>query len=312
MIKYSIIIPHKNIPDLLIRCINSIPIREDIQVIVVDDKSDGADNYICQFEELSNPNLELYLTKEGKGAGYARNVGMQHAKGEWVLFSDADDFFVDDWIEIIDKYSDSNADVVAFQIECRLSDDLSVIIDSSWYNAGLNRSIKGEVSSHDVLFSKNFPWAKMVKRSFLINHSIMFEEISHANDVSWGYHVAAEHQECIVAPEVIYCLSRRNGSLTTQKNIDILWTRYYAHKRASLYALSKGFDEYGKPEVVNYLSIFRSFGIKQYMNFILRERKELWRAKKMIVNNKPNNYKYPFLYALFLLIFKSNKKKWVI
>ena len=36
----SIIIPHKNIPKLLERCLNSIPEREDIQIIIVDDNSD--------------------------------------------------------------------------------------------------------------------------------------------------------------------------------------------------------------------------------------------------------------------------------
>lgn len=39
-INYSIIIPHKNIPQLLQRCLDSIPIRDDVQVIVVDDNSD--------------------------------------------------------------------------------------------------------------------------------------------------------------------------------------------------------------------------------------------------------------------------------
>ncbi len=38
-IVYSIIIPHKNIPLLLQRCLDSIPQREDIQIIVVDDNS---------------------------------------------------------------------------------------------------------------------------------------------------------------------------------------------------------------------------------------------------------------------------------
>jgi len=38
---YSIIIPHKNIPELLIRCIESIPSKNDIEIIVVDDNSDS-------------------------------------------------------------------------------------------------------------------------------------------------------------------------------------------------------------------------------------------------------------------------------
>ena len=39
---YSIVIPHYNIPDLLERALNSIPQREDIEIIVVDDNSDPA------------------------------------------------------------------------------------------------------------------------------------------------------------------------------------------------------------------------------------------------------------------------------
>ena len=40
MIVYSFIIPHKNCPVLLNRCLDSIPIRDDVQIIVVDDNSD--------------------------------------------------------------------------------------------------------------------------------------------------------------------------------------------------------------------------------------------------------------------------------
>ncbi len=39
MFDYSIIIPHYNIPKLLLRCVKSIPERDDVQIIVVDDCS---------------------------------------------------------------------------------------------------------------------------------------------------------------------------------------------------------------------------------------------------------------------------------
>src|SRR5690554_1026331 len=92
-INYSVIIPHKNIPDLLERCLQSIPIREDIQVIVVDDNSDPDKVNFLEFPGLNRKNTEVYFTKEGKGAGYARNVGLTKAKGKWLIFSDADDYF---------------------------------------------------------------------------------------------------------------------------------------------------------------------------------------------------------------------------
>lgn len=48
--RYSIIIPHHNIPDLLQRCLSSIPQRNDLQVIVIDDKSDEL--YIPRLNQI--------------------------------------------------------------------------------------------------------------------------------------------------------------------------------------------------------------------------------------------------------------------
>ena len=113
--QFSIIIPHYNIPDLLMRCLESIPVSEDIQVIVVDDNSSDADTYLERYPELSRPYLEFIRTTKGGGAGYARNVGLDHAKGKWLLFADADDLYVDDMYEIIRPYADSKADIIFFK-----------------------------------------------------------------------------------------------------------------------------------------------------------------------------------------------------
>ena len=56
---FSIIIPHYDIPDLLMRCLKSIPVSEDIQVIVVDDYSADADT---KTDQNDNALLPLFLT----------------------------------------------------------------------------------------------------------------------------------------------------------------------------------------------------------------------------------------------------------
>ncbi|KAA6303909.1 putative glycosyltransferase EpsJ, partial [termite gut metagenome] len=123
-INYSIIIPHKNIPDLLRRCLNSIPRREDIQIIVVDDNSDSNIVDFEHFPGMGEPCVEVVFTKEGKGAGYARNVGLSKAKGKWLLFADADDFFCEFLLQNIDKYLNANVDVVYFKAQSVDSDTL--------------------------------------------------------------------------------------------------------------------------------------------------------------------------------------------
>lgn len=107
-INYSFIIPHRNVPHLLQRCIDSIPKRDDIQIIIVDDNSDPKIvNFEC-FPGLNEKCVEVYFTKEGKGAGYARNIGLTYAKGKWFLFPDADDHYTTDLMNVLDKYVNSN------------------------------------------------------------------------------------------------------------------------------------------------------------------------------------------------------------
>ena len=65
MINYSIIIPHKNIPNLLQRCLDSIPIRDDTQVIVVDDDSNSELVDFSNFPGVDQPNVEIVYLKEG-------------------------------------------------------------------------------------------------------------------------------------------------------------------------------------------------------------------------------------------------------
>ena len=72
-IRYSIIIPHKDIPDLLNRLLRSIPQREDIEIFVVDDNSDP--QIMASYKELEGINYRY--THESCGAGYARNIALR-------------------------------------------------------------------------------------------------------------------------------------------------------------------------------------------------------------------------------------------
>ena len=96
----TVIIPHKNSIDLLHRCIESIPVYDDIEIIVIDDHSDLSESIWEQFRGKYKY-VELILTNEGKGAGYARNVGLGRARGEWLVFADADDYFYPDAFKVV-------------------------------------------------------------------------------------------------------------------------------------------------------------------------------------------------------------------
>lgn len=213
MTLFSIIIPHYNIPDLLMRCLKSIPISEDIQVIVVDDNSPDADTYLERYPELTRPYLEFIRTTKGEGAGYARNVGLEYAKGKWLLFADADDFFVEDMYDIISSNADSKADVIYFKKESVLSENIIQKTDRDVY---IDRMINNYYANSDewpLRFMYCPTWGKMIKRDLINKYNIRFEEIRYSNDVSFSLFVGYHAETIEVVNKVLYVLTSRPGSL---------------------------------------------------------------------------------------------------
>ena len=84
------IIPHKDTPELLKTALTSIPRRKDVEIIVVDDNSNPSIVNFDHFPGLNEERIKVIFTKGGHGAGYARNIGLEAATGNWVFFCDAD------------------------------------------------------------------------------------------------------------------------------------------------------------------------------------------------------------------------------
>ena len=212
---FSIIIPHYDIPDLLMRCLKSIPISEDIQVIVVDDNSPDSDTYLEKYIELSRPYLEFIRTTKGGGAGYARNIGLDHANGKWLIFADADDYFVKNTFSIIKEYEYSDVDVVYFKTKSVFSDNpkepstrgrqQNSLVDGYLYNGEENK-LRVEYWS---------PWGKMIRRELIVNHNLRFDEVRYSNDHYFSAIVGLNAKAIKADSRVVYVVTRRDGSLTS-------------------------------------------------------------------------------------------------
>ena len=210
---YSIIIPHKNIPELLERCLWSIPRREDVQIIIVDDNSDPAVVDFANFPGLKDPTVEVFFTKEGKGAGYARNIGLGEAKGRKVLFADADDFFNYCVYDILDEYQDDDTDIIYFKSSSVHSEKFTAATRGSLTNQLVDQFKHNQNKA--PLYSTDVVWGKLFNRSLIVKNKITFSETPIANDIMFSTY-STFHAETIHADDrALYCCTFRSGSIRT-------------------------------------------------------------------------------------------------
>ena len=229
-IQLSVIIPTRNIPLLLARCVNSIPQRDDIEIIVVDDNSYNAEEIYKSTGVLERSDVTMIFTKEGKGAGYARNVGIEKAKGEWVVFSDSDDFFTADLLPAFDNYKDTDYEVVVFPIRVVNSETLE---EGPWRYAGFNKQIaRTDISYKDKLLSTSVLWTRFIRKTILDTYHIRCEEIKCSNDQMFSTLLALNAKKVFFDCDFyIYTLTYRAGSLTKVRDKESFECRLGAEER---------------------------------------------------------------------------------
>lgn len=244
---YSIIIPHKNIPELLERCLASIPRRKGVQVIVVDDNSDPKIVDFARFPGLGRPDTEVIFHKSpvGRGgSGHARNIGIGVARGRWLVFADADDFFHPATSESMDRYADSDADLVFFRHDSVDSDTMQPVA----INTSRNRTLAEFDRTGDdtgMRFMIWVPWARFIKRRMVELHDIRFDEVRFSNNLLFSIKTGYFAERIVSDPAVLYCNVRRAGSLIHEgrRDWEAMSQRFDVDYRAALFAASVGKGE---------------------------------------------------------------------
>lgn len=228
MYNFSVIIPHKNIPILLQRCLDSIPQRDDLQVIVVDDNSDMEIVDFSCFPGFTRPNTEVMFSKgdKGKGPGYARNAGLSRAKGRWIIFSDADDYFNDCFNDALDQYRDKEEEIIFFK--CSKQDESGKITNNYPLINDAIENARNSGNTDSIVYNVPCPWAKFIKQDFLHQNGIKFQEITCGDDILFSIRMAIKLKSFTLSDYHLYCVVDRPGSLTR----DNKWQCFSSYVRA--------------------------------------------------------------------------------
>jgi len=224
---YSIIIPHKNTPDLLQRCLNSIPRREDVQIIVIDDNSDTNKVDFENFPGLNDPYVEVVFGKNEngrKGAGYARNLGLERANGKWIVFADADDYFTDCFNNVLDTYkNDEENEVVYFKVT---SDTNRHLHQNNVLNKIQQNTTKYNKIQNILITGHICPIGKFIKNDFIKKHNISFPEILCNEDTMFNVKVNYISDKKKIDDSVIYFITSNPQSLTHTTTLESSLCRF--------------------------------------------------------------------------------------
>ncbi len=287
LIEYSIIIPHKNIPQLLQRCLDSIPVRNDVQVIVVDDNSDADKVNFDNFPKWKGENYEYYLTKEGKGAGYARNVGIKHAKGRWILFADADDkFLTSNFSKLLDAPKEKY-DVICWPTEILNTNGTTEPFTMTWrYGKDtFNKELYGNFEIYDnylpdILYVLYAPWHKMTKLSLIKKHSLSYSEIPACNDIYFSTCLATKTTNIGIFSDVVYLYIKRNNSISDVNIYKLYGTKRLEFHLKELFKVQKILCKQKKEQYIdkdiNYVfELLEKLSIKKTLWFCLLQMKDV-------------------------------------
>ena len=289
-INFSVIIPHFNSLDSLPRLLNSIPVREDIEVIVVDNsfksisKSDVSS--IIPFKLLYSPNTRY--------AGGARNVGLDVAKGKWLIFADADDFFTPEAFDVFTTYVNSENDLIYFKVSSVYDDSLSPSNRDEMWNKVIDNYNDGTCDEISTRLSYVVPWGKMIRRDLVESNNIRFDEVVAANDVMFSTKVGLTANNFTVNNKSVYVVTTRIGSLANRRDLEVIKSRYLVAIRRNIYVREKGYRNQ-QGSIMIYLYSALKFGINPFLKFC-------WLA----IKNKQN----PFIgYKNWFKTFLNSRKE---
>ena len=222
---FSIIIPVYNVEKYLHQCVESVLSQtfSDFEIVLVDDGSPDRCPEICDEFARNDARVKV-IHKENGGLSDARNYGIKAANGKYLLFLDSDDYWGDvqalekTYKEILD-YKE-NADIVIFQAQL-LYPDGGIIPNSDYFVSNFNDMGKEEALRYMVENGLLIGSAcsKVVKRSFLIEHSLFFKVGIKSEDIHWIVRVAKAMPKYQYTDQYFYMYRKgRVGSITT--NID--------------------------------------------------------------------------------------------
>jgi glycosyltransferase involved in cell wall biosynthesis len=224
MYKITIIIPVYNVQNYIERCIDSIIAQESknyhLECVLVNDCTPDRSMDIIDYKLNGySGNIEFIVVNHdnNKGLSASRNTGIQNASGDYVLFVDSDDRLEKDALpNLVNALDNTNTkslvDVVMGNTFVCKNKELAMHFDNAspfFIDNSHEQALKSLLRRR--LF--HTAWNKLIRRDFLINNNIVFEEGILDEDLLWSYYLFLHARGVIIIPKVTYIYEDNPGSI---------------------------------------------------------------------------------------------------
>lgn len=263
---FSVIVPVYNVEKYLDICVESVLSQtiEDFELILIDDGSTDKSGQMCDEYSKKDSRVKV-IHKENSGASGARNLGIDNASGDYVMFLDSDDFWNrDDSLKLLaEKINLQNSDIVIFGCTDWNMNTNETVVSRSGYDLDLIN--KGDVkeSLHYLLSKKMLPGGPTiftVKRSIVEDSQIRFHLGIQDEDYDFVLNIfnSCKHISAIDEPFYTY-RKGREGSITGSSNIKMIYGIEYTINKW-LPICEKMKDEVLTRDFLNYIAFVYTTG----------------------------------------------------
>jgi glycosyltransferase involved in cell wall biosynthesis len=207
----SVIVPIYNADKYLEACIKSIISQtyQNLELILVNDGSLDSSLSICEKYSQNYSNIVI-INQENQGVSAARKNGVLSAKGEWIIFVDADDVLLDAAIDTLLK-NKSNCDIIIGQVDFSGPYKWPYPIMSHHFSSSDYVSI---------LIKKNIihsgPVARIIKRKLFTNREIFNipREVTNGEDFIMNLRLGLAASHIRIIPNIVYKYINRESSVS--------------------------------------------------------------------------------------------------
>ena len=212
MYKVSVIMPIYNDAEYLENSLNSVISQtvgfENIELILIDDKSTDGSRDILEKYSKEYPNIKTVFLDENSGCpGFPRNIGIKSATSDYIMFIDADDEY---FPEICDKLYNTI-----------ISEDTDVV-GCDWLETDNYSTVRSSLSSDGVVVGDEIVyiggyaiWMCIFKKSIILDNSIYFPNLSVAVDLVFTLTYFLHSKKLIYLKDFVgYHYIRRDNSVS--------------------------------------------------------------------------------------------------